>query len=90
VELFRTVPRFDPAKAALIRLWVREILDLAEDRSLLVTQLACMEDGCPPLETVIAISGAGGGMRRFKFHRSIDELTKEEVVTQLIGEGHRH
>ncbi len=37
-----------------IKQWVLKTFELTEDTPVLVTELRCIEEGCPPLETVIA------------------------------------
>jgi hypothetical protein len=41
------------AKVRLIKDWARESLQLADEVIILVTELRCIEPGCPPLETVV-------------------------------------
>jgi len=67
-----------------IKHWVRESLKLSEDFSVLVTELQCTEPGCPPLETVIALLGPAGRNTQVKIHRSLQEITKEEVVLVCV------
>lgn len=76
--------RSDPAqtnKITEIKTWVRELLPLAPETSILVTELACTEPGCPPLETVVAVLKGPGENVQQKIHRSVVEITKEDIVT---------
>ena len=62
-----------------IKQWVREVLALAEDERVMVSELACHEPGCPPVETVVVVlRGARDTVMR-KFHRPAHELTRAEV-----------
>jgi len=47
-----------------LRRWVRTCLDLAEDETVTVTQLACREAGCAPVETVLAVLRPGAPLHR--------------------------
>lgn len=60
---------------------VRGTLSLPDEVSVTVSQLACREPGCPPVETVIAVLGPGG--RRWTIHRPIAEVDDELVVGLL-------
>jgi hypothetical protein len=41
------------AALARVRRWTRERFSLADDTTILVSEIACMQPGCPPVETVI-------------------------------------
>ncbi len=78
------------AKSKEVRGWVREILALPEEASVLVTELTCTEPGCPPVETVIAVLRGPGQNKQVKIHRPLAEITREDVVAVAGGkeEGH--
>ena len=42
-------------QARQIKTWVRAVFELEDDAAVSVAQLACPDDGCPDVETVIAI-----------------------------------
>ncbi len=70
-------PRRDPETVARIRAWVRgEIED--DETTVLVTELACTEPGCPPLETVIGLLNESGQVQH-KLHKPLAEVTKADV-----------
>jgi len=66
-----------------IREGVQRLLGLEEEVPILVTELACQEEGCPPIETVIAILTTPGQPRQFKIHRPMVDLTHEDLETAL-------
>ncbi len=72
---------------ARVKGWVRAALSLGEDVTVMVTELSCTEEGCPPLETVIAILAEGSPPRQHKVHRARAELTERDVV-EALGEHH--
>ena len=65
---------------AAVKRWAAELLPIAPEASLMVTELACHEEGCPPVETVIAALAAGLVPRQWKLHKSIAEVTREDVL----------
>ncbi|MBM4074966.1 MAG: hypothetical protein FJ267_04910 [Planctomycetes bacterium] len=54
--------------------------ELEEDVSILVTQLECKEQNCPPLETIVAVLDTPGQPRQFKLHKSVADITESDVV----------
>jgi hypothetical protein len=73
----------DDAQLALakrmIKQWVRERFSLAEDATVMTTQLDCAEPGCPPHETVIAFWDMAQKRHQFKILRSAAEVAREDV-----------
>jgi len=69
-------------RSAEIKAWTAEILSLGEEATVMVTELACSEPGCPPLETVVAILQAGDN-RQMKLHKAMAEVTREELAERL-------
>jgi hypothetical protein len=64
---------------AEIKEWVVRSLGLDADASVMVTELRCREEGCPPLETVIAVFPLAGPKIQLKLHRPLAEVTPEEI-----------
>jgi hypothetical protein len=71
-------PRYS-GRANEIKAQVASQLGLAEDATIMVTELACVEEGCPPVETVIAIFQPATQKLQFKLHRSISEITEQDI-----------
>lgn len=69
-------------RSAEIKAWTTEILALDEETTVMVTELACSEPGCPPLETIVAVLRPGE-QRQVKFHKPMAELTREELQARL-------
>ena len=67
-----------------IKNWVRETFKLTEYETILVTELKCHEEGCPPVETVIVVLREGTGKEQYKFHKRMDEISFEDIenITQ--------
>ena len=49
-----------------VREWTRARFKLAEDATILVSEVACGLPGCPPLETVVAFWTEGDTRHHFK------------------------
>jgi hypothetical protein len=64
-----------------IKQWVRESLSLSAETTVMVAELACTEPGCPPLETVVALLHGPGDSTQGKIHRSIVDVTREDILT---------
>ena len=71
-------PSVDPEARARVQAWVLEAFGLPADAFVRVTQLACSEPGCPPLETAIALDREGGISLR-TVHKATSEISREDV-----------
>jgi hypothetical protein len=71
-------PRPDGAATARIKAWVAAALAPDDERTILVTELACTEPGCPPVETVIALLQQGEP-ERWKLHKPVATVTEDDV-----------
>ena len=85
-----TKPKIDPAQASRIKDWVQRTFALSADVAVLVTELQCTEEGCPPLETVIAILDTPGKPRPFKLHKPMAEVTAADIRGLLHTSDHQH
>jgi tagatose-1,6-bisphosphate aldolase non-catalytic subunit AgaZ/GatZ len=54
-------------------------LKLGEDDYVMVTELRCTEEGCPPLETVIAVLRKDQQKRTYKIHKPIAEIAATDL-----------
>lgn len=55
LNLFGKNQKKDVDSIIKIKNWVRETFKLTEYETVLVTELKCHEEGCPPVETVIVV-----------------------------------
>lgn len=62
-----------------VKAWVKEIRGLPEEAVVIVSELNCHEDGCPDIETVIAIMGAGAADAKTKLAKPIGRVTREDI-----------
>ena len=74
--------RAPAAAASRVRRWVEEALGIDETTIVMVTELACHEPGCPPLETVVAVLG-GPAVRSWKIPGGIADLNRAELDVVL-------
>ena len=88
-DLARPKPAVDPAARDRVCRWVRETFGLAEDAFVLVTQLACSEPGCPPLETALVIDQPGGVWMR-TIHKATADISREDILALAHPQEEEH
>ena len=78
-------------RARDVKAWVQAAAGAPEDATIVVTELACSEPGCPPYEVVMAVLRPGTPPLQKKLHKRLAELSHEEV-TRLwqVGDGDHH
>ena len=85
--LFGGGPRPDRGDARRVRDLVRAAFGLGDDAVVTVTELRCHDDGCPPVETVIAIFGPADGERsEHRLHLAVAEIAPAHVWQLAAGE----
>jgi hypothetical protein len=62
---------------------------LPAETSILLTELQCLEEGCPPIETVIAILDKPGEPRQYKIHKPMAVITDQDL-DEIINGLHDH
>ncbi len=83
MDLFKTsTPKADPGQIKRLKAWVHEVFDIAADVPVSISQLACHEPDCPPIETVIAIMAHPP--QQYKLHQSVSEITQSDI--QALGQ----
>lgn len=78
--LFRDREKAVPNHLAAVKKWVRELLDVPEESTVMVAELACHEEGCPPVETVIAALGEDRPPHQWKIHKRVAEVQREDIA----------
>lgn len=66
-------------RATEIKAQVAAELKLDEGATVMVSELACAEEGCPPVETVIAIFRPAMEKLQFRLHRPMAEVTAHDI-----------
>jgi len=79
-------PQLDSGHVERIRNQVRDLLKLEEETPVLVTEWACAEPGCPPVETVIAVLDQPGLQRQFRIHKPLADVSPADVAISLNPE----
>jgi len=67
-------------RARDVKAWVREASGAPDDATIVVTELACSEPGCPPFEVVTAVLRSGAPPVQRKLHKRLAELSRDEVI----------
>jgi hypothetical protein len=67
------------AAIATVKNAVSVHLGLGEDDYVMVTELRCAEEGCPPLETVIAVMRKDRHKQAYKIHKPIGDITAADL-----------
>ncbi len=69
-----------------IKEWVDQVLmtEEKEEYTTMVTELQCKEEGCPPIETVIALL-KGKSKEMKKIHKALEEVTYNDVEKAFKG-----
>ncbi|MSO51796.1 MAG: hypothetical protein EXQ51_05165 [Acidobacteria bacterium] len=81
MDLDNESPRSSPEARAHVKKWVFSALSLDPATvTVMVTELACLEPGCPPLETVIAVMDGGRPTWQYKLHKRADEVAWCEII----------
>lgn len=75
--LFQQKPKSDPAKVAQLKAWIAEAWSLNPDIPISVSQLACSEPGCPPIETAITLMSSPS--EQYKIHKPLEAIEQADV-----------
>ena len=62
-----------------IKSTLRKTLDLPEEAIITVTQLACLEEECAPLETVIGLLQPNQPQLQFKVHKETEVINCDDL-----------
>ncbi len=59
---------------------LRDSLDLPEDATITLTELACMEEDCPPVETVFGLLRSDAPQLQRKVHKTIEKVDADDLL----------
>ncbi|MEM7363651.1 MAG: hypothetical protein AAF525_06480 [Pseudomonadota bacterium] len=59
---------------------LRDALDLPEDATITLTELACLEEDCPPVETVFGLLRSDAPQLQHKIHKTTEEVDAEDLL----------
>lgn len=78
MDLFKTsTPKADLEQIEQLKAWVYEAFTIPADVPVSISQLACHEPDCPPIETVIAIMTHPP--QQYKLHQAAHEIAKQDI-----------
>ncbi len=80
-NFFNSQLKTDPRQLVQVKSWVSQVFDLSEDVSVMITELQCTEEGCPPIETVIVIMETPGKSRQYKIHKPLADVNQKDIVS---------
>jgi len=63
------------------------VLQLTEDAVITVTELACLEEDCSPIETVIGLLRPELPQLQYKVHKSVEEIDSNDLLDVCISWG---
>ncbi len=66
---------------------LRNALNLEPDAMVTVTQLACLEEDCAPLETVIGLLQPNQPQLQHKIHKSTESIVVEDLIAVCTAWG---
>ncbi len=79
--LINTTPRSpNRERVRQVKEALRAALSLPDGATVTVTELACREEGCPPIETVVALLRPDGPPLQHKLHKTTDAVDAEDLV----------
>ena len=79
--LINTSPRRpNRERVRYIKEALREALSLSDDMTVTVTELACLEEGCAPVETVIGLLRPDAPQLQCKLHKPVDAVDAKDLV----------
>ena len=58
---------------------LREALKLPEEAIVTVAELACLEEGCAPVETVIGLLRSDAPQLQHKLHKPVDDVDAKDL-----------
>lgn len=59
---------------------LRKALSLSDDVTVTVTELACLEEGCAPVETVIGLLRPDAPQLQHKLHKPVDSVDAHDLI----------
>lgn len=57
---------------------------LSEDDYVSISELNCLEDGCPSKETVVSIHLSSGETKSFKVQKSVSEIKLSDIENLVL------
>lgn len=68
-----------PEKTLQIKEWTRALRGLDETVVVAVSEIACREEGCPDVETVIGIMRPGEKIETLRVHKPLIDVERDDI-----------
>ena len=81
-------PKTDLNKVRKIKEVLGENLSIENNATITVTELTCLEEGCPPVETVVALLKPGSDPLQHKIHKPAAEFKAADLTEIAIRWGY--
>ncbi len=62
-----------------IKGWARELFRAEDDDVVVANELRCTEEGCPPLEVVVALLRSGAPPLQVRVHKAAVDVSKTDI-----------
>jgi hypothetical protein len=82
-------PRPDADAVARVKGWALAILAASPETAVTVSEIVCLDPGCPGTETVILVMEPGRKTRAAKVAKPVDEVTEADVAASLAPDAAR-
>lgn len=80
-------PRSDLAQVRRIKETLRAALSLSSEDTVTVSELACLEEGCAPVETVVGLLSPGVPSRQHKLYKPASQVDAEDLRAVCVAWG---
>ena len=86
------LPGFEPvdpsrlSRISQIKGWFRGVFSISPNSHILVVELQCREEGCPPIETVITVLDDPCCAGKYKIHKTLKEVEWKDICALAPGE----
>lgn len=67
--------------------WTRHRFHIPEDAPILVSELKCIIEGWPPIQTIVAFWTENAERHHFKIHKAIVEIVSEDLPAKWLDDG---
>lgn len=59
---------------------LRDTLGLTDDATITLSELACLEEDCPPVETVFGLLQPDAAQLQYKLHKTTAEIEADDLL----------
>jgi len=66
-----------------IKGWARELLRAGEEDVVVANELRCTEEGCPPLEVVVALLRSGAPPLQVRVHKAAVDVNERDLEAAI-------